>query len=1117
MTSSSAKVGTSPDSPPGRRLLAHELAHISQQGPWLYRQPEPGGDAAQRPLRPHDPRPKFSPTGACYGSAICKDLVTPSKLLAEVEGDPENEAKRESRRQACEKRPPDPACTADGHGAVARETAKLLHDYDASRPAPGVKMLVDKDLPARFRALTILCDRFMPPVTGATDCITVPDTMEQQAAEFNNTMHPDIGGEERGKWRERTLEKLVHESEHTRFRAAHRRGEFPAIMLSGCATDDTMSAMNELSAMLTEFALRMERIRTSVGLSPEDREKELDEWREHRILGTKQSITVSLRTVRCACNCDEANRMIREAVEFTTASWTQQQKNELHREMRDPRWSDLDLGWPFVAPPVPSVSLSTIRTAIPLQRKCSCGGSAGSTGAGEECQQKKEEPTVQRKAAGTAGPTFAPPIVREVVSSPGQPLDRASRKFFEPHLGHDLSAVRVHSDSLAAESARAVHARSYTVGNHIAFAEGEFAPWTSDGRTLLAHELVHVAQQADGAPAPIHLARAEAPYTSPYNEALAAELLERLRQLRIAQGGASAVAQSKRVGAVAAVFDRQGNRLATIEHMNVPNGAHAEELVVQDIQNRIAAGQRIEYTVLMVDQDPCPGTCSPLLKEWRGNPASGTTRVVTPMAVSKADPSSMVSGKTAYKRALTQDTVPFEPKTPPPNNAAFVGTRQDLSRVRLPLAKDTNPVPAAGTASDVTADVTGDPASAAAKALGRTGEQAAEHELEDAAAARVTRATTQAAEKDLAETASEALTKTATTKATGQLGKAVAPVIGAAFAAPDAWKGIQDLSHGDLFLGLGTIGVAIIDVASQGLHLTDEITAGGGTILAITIQTWAATMQFAFESARISKRASELKAYVKAHGNRLPPRDELISYYGLNDEDILILENDIYQAQQNKVTTEALAKQVQGLLTQIDANANKPLPEGVTPEGIQKERAELSTLLVALKADVEQKRSQAAKERAAAEEKRRQANFDRAQQQQTQAPTARAASQLLPAPGVSRQQTQQQGVSADPFSILAPTSAQPLNGISMESAEIVATGFGRTRNALLARYMQLESEHFPSEKVQKYQGDVTAYVSALDRMIGQLTRKGSGEWPGVKEMGRLRDAADNEDRSKLMR
>ena len=74
---------------------------------------------------------------------------------------------------------------------------------------------------------------------------------------------------------------------------------------------------------------------------------------------------------------------------------------------------------------------------------------------------------------------------------------------------------------------------------------------------------------------PIHLARAEAPYVSPYTDALATELLERIRQLRIAQGGASVVAQSKRVGAVAAVFDRQGNRLGIIERMNVAGGEDA--------------------------------------------------------------------------------------------------------------------------------------------------------------------------------------------------------------------------------------------------------------------------------------------------------------------------------------------------------------------------------------------------------------------------------------------------------------------------------------------------------------------------------------------------------------
>ncbi len=418
-------------------------------------------------------------------------------------------------------------------------------------------------------------------------------------------------------------------------------------------------------------------------------------------------------------------------------------------------------------------------------------------------------------------------------------------------------------------------------------------------------------------------------------------------------------------------------------------------------------------------------------------------------------------------------------------------------------------------ARQAASDVSGDAASTAAKLTTKAEGDVAEHALEDAAAARISKVTVQTAEKDLAETATEAFTRSATATATRRLGQAAAPVIGAAFAAPDAWEGVKDISHGDFFTGLGTIGVAIIDVASQGLHLTDEVSGGGGTVLAITIQTWAAAMQFGFETERIRQRASELKAYMKAHGNHLPPRDELMSYYRLNDEDILILENDIYKAQQNKVTTEDLAKQVRALLAQIDADANKALPEGATPAGIQRERAALSKLLVALEADVQQKRAQAAKERAAADEKRRQQNFDRAQQQQKQAATAQATPQLLPSPGVSQQQ--QQRATPDPFGLFSPTTPQPLSGISMENAELAGTGFGRMRNALLARYQQLESEHFPQDKVNQYQNDVTAYVNNLDRMIAEFMKKGSAEWPGVKEMRRLRDAADNDDRTKLMR
>ncbi|MGH3917625.1 MAG: eCIS core domain-containing protein, partial [Pseudonocardiaceae bacterium] len=68
----------------------------------------------------------------------------------------------------------------------------------------------------------------------------------------------------------------------------------------------------------------------------------------------------------------------------------------------------------------------------------------------------------------------------------------------EPRFGHDLSHIRIHTDRKAAESARAVKARAYTVGNDVVFGEGEgeYSPRTLAGQRLLAHELVHTLQQS---------------------------------------------------------------------------------------------------------------------------------------------------------------------------------------------------------------------------------------------------------------------------------------------------------------------------------------------------------------------------------------------------------------------------------------------------------------------------------------------------------------------------------------------------------------------------------------------------------------------------------------------
>lgn len=108
-----------------------------------------------------------------------------------------------------------------------------------------------------------------------------------------------------------------------------------------------------------------------------------------------------------------------------------------------------------------------------------------------------EEKTIQRKPlpSGDSDSSQSPAHVREAIGSSGRSLDRDTRSFFEPRLGHELSNVRIHTGGQAAESARALNAQAYTLGNDIVFGSGKYNPASESGKHLLAHELAHVTQQ----------------------------------------------------------------------------------------------------------------------------------------------------------------------------------------------------------------------------------------------------------------------------------------------------------------------------------------------------------------------------------------------------------------------------------------------------------------------------------------------------------------------------------------------------------------------------------------------------------------------------------------------
>lgn len=144
-------------------------------------------------------------------------------------------------------------------------------------------------------------------------------------------------------------------------------------------------------------------------------------------------------------------------------------------------------------------SFTPVQTGL-LQRKCaSCGQQTIAGGECTECQKKRS--SLQRRSTNQSESSEVPPMVHEVLRSPGHPLDAGTLTLMDSYFAHDFSTVRVHTDVRAAESASAVNALAYTVGNNVVFGEGQYTPGTITGKRLIAHELTHVVQQNSVSPA----------------------------------------------------------------------------------------------------------------------------------------------------------------------------------------------------------------------------------------------------------------------------------------------------------------------------------------------------------------------------------------------------------------------------------------------------------------------------------------------------------------------------------------------------------------------------------------------------------------------------------------
>lgn len=194
-----------------------------------------------------------------------------------------------------------------------------------------------------------------------------------------------------------------------------------------------------------------------------------------------------------------------------------------------------------------------------LQRACACA--AGKQDC-EACRKKK----LQRRASrGTEAPA---PLDLARFEGGGTTLAPQWRRRLEPQFGAAFDAVRIHDDAASHAAARALHAHAFTVGQHVHFAAGRFAPETDDGLHLLAHELAHTIQQRGAAPAgPALASEVDAPDAPLEREADAqadAIVAGRMRRISPGSAGAGVQARLQRDAADTAVLDRDhGDKTGT--------------------------------------------------------------------------------------------------------------------------------------------------------------------------------------------------------------------------------------------------------------------------------------------------------------------------------------------------------------------------------------------------------------------------------------------------------------------------------------------------------------------------------------------------------------------------
>jgi hypothetical protein len=231
-----------------------------------------------------------------------------------------------------------------GHAGHARALEKFLNGQ-----APGLLpnlhgIFVDQDMDPGVGATTEDCASMVPPITGASkQCTFVHGELNQQAETFNTDPKAMvIGGVARESWRISTLQILTHEVQHVLFDTAFSGKPVPGGVTS-CTRNAIAGELSELNAIISEFPSAFDAVPSGAAASDPSVQR-LARWFDSNIDNPSESIKGTLTTIRCKCDCGDADKFVRETFNFAASSWSAAQKDAFNAELRKPARA---LHWPL--------------------------------------------------------------------------------------------------------------------------------------------------------------------------------------------------------------------------------------------------------------------------------------------------------------------------------------------------------------------------------------------------------------------------------------------------------------------------------------------------------------------------------------------------------------------------------------------------------------------------------------------------------------------------------------------------------------------------------------------------------------------------------------------------